>query len=114
MIPKSNNIVLFPRSYRDIPLQSIEQIIDHVAENRKEHITYLVDDIAEYVFQRADLEGFHVTAREYTKSSGLFIEAMRAMLYRSAELEHPLHKITEDIITIDDEPEEEDSQSPDI
>lgn len=108
MTAKANNIVVFPKARTRNPLQSMEEIIDHITENRREHITYLVDDISEYVIQRAELEGFRVTDQDHTKSTMLFIEAMRAMLYSTARLEHPLHKITDDIIVVESENKEED------
>ena len=108
MTAKANNVVVFPKAGSRNPLQSMEEIIDHITENRREHITYLVDDISEYVIQRAELEGFRVTDEDHTKSTMLFIEAMRAMLYSTARLEHPLHKITDDIIVVESENKEED------
>jgi len=38
----------------------------------------------------------------------LFIESMRAMLYSTARLDHPLHKITDDIIVVESDDREED------
>jgi nitrate reductase assembly molybdenum cofactor insertion protein NarJ len=108
MTAKANNIVVFPKARSRNPLQSMEEIIDHITENRREHISYLVDDISEYVIQRAELEGFHVTAEAHTKSTMLFIESMRAMLYSTARLDHPLHKITDDIIVVESDDREED------
>lgn len=108
MTTKANNIVVFPKAHRTSALQSMDQILDHVAENRREHIAYLVDDISEYVFQRAELEGFHITHEDYIKSTALFIESMRAMLYSSARLDHPLHKITDEVISFNTDEKEED------
>lgn len=107
MISQTNNVVVFPKARSRNPLQSMDEILDHISENRKEHIQYLVEDISDYVIQRAEVEGFHVTAEEHTKSTMLFIESMRAMLYSSARLNHPLHKITEDVIVVTNEEKEE-------
>jgi hypothetical protein len=108
MTIKANNIVIFPKERRDHPLQSLEEIMAHIDESRVEHISYLVEDISEYVIQRAEMEGFRVTDPDYTKSTMLFIESMRAMLYSTVKLNHPLHKITPEIIVINDENKEED------
>jgi hypothetical protein len=86
----------------------MEEIIDLIAENRREHITYLVDDISDYVIQRAELEGFRVTEEDCAKSTMLFIESLRAMLYSTAKLDHPLHKITNDVIVLENEGREAD------
>ena len=90
---------MFPKPSKLSPLQSLEEIIEHINDNRREHIVYLVEDISEYVFQRATLEGFHITDEDHIKSSMLFIESLRALLYKTADLDHPLHKIAEEVIT---------------
>lgn len=108
MMERKDNVVLFPKARNGGSLQSLEEIIEHISDNRKEHISFLVDDIAEYVFQRAEMEGFHVMDEDYIKPTMLFVESLRAMLYKTARLEHPLHKITEDVITISNEETEED------
>lgn len=108
MTAKANNIVVFPKSRSRNPLQSMEEILDHIAENRREHISYLIEDISHYVIQRAELEGYGVTEEEHSKSTLLFIESMRAMLYSTARLSHPLHKIAIDVIVANDEEKEED------
>jgi hypothetical protein len=108
MNPETNNVVVFPTAYTGRPLQSIEEIHDRIVSNRKEHISYLVDDMCEYVFQRAEIEGFHVSLEENMKASMLFIESLRAMLYRSALIDHPLHKIAEEAIVYSIEDKEED------
>jgi RNase adaptor protein for sRNA GlmZ degradation len=107
MTAETNNVVIFPDIRRRNILQSLEEVISHVEENRKEHIQYLVDDISDYVLQRAEVEGFHVTSEEHAKSTLLFIESMRAMLYSSARIKHPLHKITEQVILANSEKEED-------
>lgn len=108
MTAKANNVVVFPKARSRNPLQSMEEILDHIAENRRDHITYLIEDISDYAIQRAELEGFRVTDEEHSKSTLLFIESMRAMLYSTARLNHPLHKITDEIIVVTDENKEED------
>ena len=99
MNPSTNNVVHFPKPHRDRPAQSMSEVINRVEESRKEHISYLVDDITEYVFQRSTMEGFDVVDEAHIKHALLFIESMRALLYRSANLDHPLHKIADDHIT---------------
>lgn len=106
MISQSNNVVLFPKDYKDGPLQSLEEIKGRIAENRMEHISYLVEDITEYVFQRAELEGFHISSDECINSTMLFIESLKAALYRAALLEHPLHKLADDVMVVDTAVEE--------
>lgn len=107
MTSQTNNVVVFPKTNSRNPLQSIDEIHDHIAKNREEHITYLIEDISDYVIQRAELEGFRVSSNEHTKSTMLFIESMRAMFYKTARLNHPLHKITDEVITIENEEEKE-------
>lgn len=108
MTTQTNNVVIFPDIRRRSVLQSLEEIVSHVKENRKEHIQYLIDDISDYVIQRAEVEGFHVTNEEHVKSTMLFIESMRAMLYSSVSIEHPLHKITDSVTFTYSEDTEED------
>ncbi len=107
MTAKANNVVVFPKARRHHQLQSMDEIFEHIAENRREHISYLIDEISEFVIQRAEMEGFRVADPEHSKSTLLFIESMRAMLHSAARLNHPLHKITDDIIVVDDSEEKE-------
>ena len=99
MNPISNNVVAFPKPHRDRPAQSMSEVINRVEESRKEHISYLVDDMVEYVFQRSTMEGFDVADEEHIQHALLFIESLRALLYCSANLYHPLHNIAKDNIT---------------
>lgn len=107
MTTKANNVVMFPKARNRNPLQTMDEILDHIAENRKEHISYLIEDISDYVIQRAELEGYRVMEDDHQKSTLLFIESMRAMLYSTARLSHPLHKIANEVIVADIEDKEE-------
>lgn len=99
----TDNIIIFPKPIQNQQLQSLPEILGRVEENRKEHINYIVEDLASFIFQRAHEEGFDLEQDDLHKDCMLVVESMRAMLCKSIRINHPLQKITESLISIDSE-----------
>jgi len=90
-----NNVVLFPRQKKDSPPNTIEELYENVAGTRKEHIEYLLDDVLSFVFQRCYEEGFDLGQEECLKTTALIVDTMRAGLYSTVGIPHPLHASAE-------------------
>jgi hypothetical protein len=101
------NVVAFPKAHKDAPAQSLEEVIERVSENRKEHINHIVDDLGDFFVSRAYEEGFPIDAEDCLKDVILVIEAMRSAMYKSIGLEHPMQFVVDNVISLgesDDEP----------
>lgn len=99
----TDNIIIFPKPKQNQQLQSLPEILGRVEENRKEHISYIVDDLASFIFQRAHEEGFDLEQDDLHKDCTLVVESIRSMLCKAIRIDHPLQKITESLISIDSE-----------
>ncbi|NBX48919.1 hypothetical protein EBT25_03080 [bacterium] len=99
----TDNVIIFPKQIEKQQLQSLDEILERVEENRREHINYILDELAAFVFQRAHEEGFDMEQDDLYKDSILVVESIRSMLCKSVSIPHPLQKITEELISIEDE-----------
>jgi len=92
-----NNVIVFPRSKKGAPANSIDEILENVEQARREQVEMLIDDTLSFVFSRCYAEGFNLTDDKCIKTTGLVIEALRASLYKTSGLPHTLHDIAEQI-----------------
>lgn len=88
-----SNVILFPKAKKGSPPITMEQLYENVEETRKEHIEYLIDDTLSFVFERCREEGFDLSGEHCLKTTTMLIEAFRAGLYKSVDIDHPLHAI---------------------
>lgn len=100
-----NNIVAFPKSKKEIPPQSLEELFAKVEETKREHVDYLVDDVFSGLFPYLYMEGFDLTRDGCEKTTTLFTESFKAALLKSVMIDHPLHEVAEDLC--EDESEED-------
>ena len=89
----TDNVILFPKTKRDTPPQSIEEIHEKREQVKKEHIEMVLDDIMSNVFYHTSEEGFQLSEEECIKETSLVIEALRAAMYKAVDLNHPLHDL---------------------
>jgi hypothetical protein len=99
----TDNIVMFPKAKRDSPLQTREEIEAKVSEARKEHIEYIIDETLSFVFSRCYEEGFNLNNDNCFKTTGMLVESMRAALFRSVNMSHPLHNVAEELFVSDED-----------
>lgn len=98
------NVVAFPKAHKDAPPQSLEEVIERVSENRKEHINHIVDDLGNFFVSRVYEEGFPIDSEECFKDVILVIEAMRSAMFKSIGLDHPMQDMVENVISLGEEP----------
>lgn len=96
-----SNVVLFPKQKKDTPPQTIEQLYENVEGTRREHIEFIIDDVLSSVFQHCYEEGFDLGQDDCLKTTGLVVESLRAGLYNTIGMEHPLHKVADTLFVED-------------
>lgn len=90
-----SNVVQFPVERLNVPPQSIEEMQDSISIMRKEHVDNLMDMMIPSVLMLFETNGMDVETEAYVKDSALVIEAIKALMYKYYNLEHPLNFIAE-------------------
>ena len=70
---------------------------------RKEHIEFIVDDVMTFAFARAIDEGFNLGDENCCKNTALVVESLRAALYKTVGIGHPLHNAADSIFVSEQE-----------
>jgi hypothetical protein len=96
-----SNVVVFPRSKQGAPANSIDEILENMEVVRKEQVEMLIDETLSYVFSRCYQEGYDLSADDCVKPTAMVVESLRAALYKTVGMSHPLHD-TADKIFVDD------------
>jgi hypothetical protein len=100
----SNNIVIFPLfNTRTAPPHTFEEMMEVVSSSRKEHIEYLIDETLSFVFSRCAEDGFDLGQDKCSKTTAMLIESLRAALFNTVGLEHPLHKVADTMFQVIDD-----------
>lgn len=99
-----SNVIVFPKFKKDSPPQSMEELIEKVEETRKEQIEFVLDESIRNIFEFSYMNGFDMSDEEYTKNVGLFSEALKSALYKTAGLHHPFQQLAEEICQDIEEP----------
>lgn len=100
----SNNIVIFPLfNTRTAPPHTFEEMMQVVSSSRKEHIEYLIDETLSFVFSRVSEDGFDLGQDKCSKTTAMLIESLRAALFNTVGLDHPLHRVADTMFQIIDE-----------
>lgn len=95
------NVIAFPKGKRDAPPQSIEELQAKVNETRIEHIDYIVEETMSFIFSRCYDEGFDLAHEDCLKTTSLVVESLKAALYNTVGIEHPLHPLAENLFVLD-------------
>lgn len=99
----TDNVVMFPKAKKDTPLHTREEVEAKVVAARKDHVEYVIDETLSFVFSRCYEEGFNLNNDDCFKTTGMLVEAMRAALYRTVNIDHPLHKVAEELFVSDED-----------
>jgi hypothetical protein len=98
-----SNVVLFPKSKRLHPPQSMDEVIESVIATRKEHVEIFLENVLPFVFSNATDYGFDLSKEECAKPAALFIEALKAALYGTCDIDHPLQDFANNSFSFVDE-----------
>lgn len=91
------NVVVFPKAKRGSPANSIDEILELVEIARREQIEMLIDETMSMIFCRCYQDSFNLTDDAYIKSTAMVVESLRAALYRTSGLHHPLHEVADEM-----------------
>lgn len=86
-----NNIILFPQD-RIVRPQTVAQFEDGLLQAKLDYIEYLVKKHSYTLFVRLNLDGVEIKNAQDIGDYVFVTEAIRAALYRTHGLEHPLHE----------------------
>ena len=99
-----SNIIAFPKSKRNHPPQSMDEVIESVISSRKEHIEIFLENILPMIFTNAADFGLDLSKEECTKSTALFMESFKSALYDTCGIDHVLQEFAEQSFSfMDDE-----------
>ncbi len=98
-----NNVILFPRTKKGAPANSIDEILENVEQARREQVELLIDDTLSFVFSRCYAEGFDLTDDRCIKTTALVVESLRASLYKTSGLPHTLHSVADQMFVNEEE-----------
>jgi hypothetical protein len=95
------NVIVFPKTKKDSPPMSLEEVLNGVETAKRLHIEIMMDEIVgDIIHVLRDNGGFDLTTEDSMKSTAFFIESFRAAIYKSAGLYHIMHEMADEI-TID-------------
>jgi hypothetical protein len=96
------NVILFPKSKLKTPPQtvdefneSLEAINTEIVTLRKDYIEELIDDTMQDIFANFASEGFDLCDESCIRTTSMLIETLRAAVYKSVNIDHPLHAVAE-------------------
>ena len=102
----TDNVVLFPKSKRETPPQSIEEIIDGVQKMREMRVEEILYSMTSLVLSQLIDSGVNIEDTECNKSIALLFESIKALIYKSFSLPHPLHEFSNQAFLIKEWDEE--------
>jgi hypothetical protein len=97
------NVIAFPKNKKGTPPQSLAEAKQNVAEAQ----TMMAIDIAYESIARALVDvcnaGFDPFARTTSANDIMFcVEAVKALILRTVDVEHPFHDIADEVVEIED------------
>lgn len=110
---ETDNIVLFPKSRIVHPErtalhstetpESLKEIKDAVFLVKLEKINQIMDVVIPLISQGMSVYGINMSGgnENSMKSCALMVDSIRSFLYRHFGLDHPMHKLADDIIGIE-------------
>ena len=93
---QSNNVVMFPKGCVSrktyVPDKKTE-------DNAKEsYVNHIIDHYAQMLLKNFSLHGIDVSTKDFDKQFALAIECLRASVYKSYGIQHPLHEPMSELI----------------
>lgn len=97
MISTSNGIHVFPIE-RIVRRQLRPDNENYYGETTKERVNRIVDDNATILAMQLQFRGIDIHSEEFENNFALSIEFLRATLYKSYDIKHPLHTAMTELI----------------
>lgn len=95
MSNSSNVILSFPQERVIRPPQSSynekERDREQTARRQKMHINNILEENASFLISRLGMSGINISSVEFQRNYALTIEFLRAAIYKTFDIDHPLH-----------------------
>lgn len=95
-----DNIVIFPKSKKNSPPQTVEEILENVEKIRVEHSDLVLDELIPQIYTYFLDLGIDVMKHSCTKENVMLMEAIRSLIYKHNNLDHPLQTLADTIFTV--------------
>lgn len=96
-----SNVIPFPKNTDRSIITNKEQMAAAVRTMRTSFVEMLTDDIGQTIMWRAHIEGFDLGADKCAKSFGLSLEAIKAALLKSIDIDHFLHEFADSCVVME-------------
>jgi hypothetical protein len=105
----SKKIIKFPEMKGEAGFPaSIQESIDHLESVRKSYCDEISADVFDSALTVVHNYGLRIKSDDIFIKDAVFLEeAIKAFVYRFKRLDHPMHEVIDNIITISDEMEKE-------
>lgn len=91
-----SNVISFPRGKREAPPQSLEELYGKIEATKMEHVENILDEMIPWTLRAFQEEGFDMFNDESEGNINFMVEAIRAALYKSVKIEHPMQASIEE------------------
>lgn len=101
------NILFFPENkiVRGRPINK-EQFNEEIIEHKIKYVDYILSKNMSSLFTKLGLEGINTETEQFYKDYSFTVETLRAALYRTMEMEHPIQDFVDENFQIQEETEE--------
>jgi hypothetical protein len=108
----NNNLIQFPRSaiHRE-NMVSLSKNKESVEATQRELLTQMIDFHAHHLLQIFALDGIDVESEDFDKYFALAIECLRASVFNTLDLDHPLLPFLKDMVDHVDKMKEEEEKT---
>lgn len=95
----NDNVVQFPKEYNGPEVSSAEEVEKNTKLMKHYHIQETISVLAPMIFNQLEIAGFVLEDEneEDIKHGALIVEALRSIMCRCYDLEHPFQKISEQV-----------------
>lgn len=91
-IKKEGTVITFPKSKKDCPPQTLEEIQNNVQKVRLEHINIVTDEIATDIMNILMENNVDITENKYMRLNAFMVELCKAFLCKSLDINHVFHE----------------------
>ena len=95
-----DNVVIFPKSKKNSPPQTVEEILENVEKIRVEHSDMVLDELIPQIYTYFLDLGIDVMKHTCTKENIMLMESIRSLIYKHNNLEHPLQTLSDTIFNV--------------
>lgn len=94
MTDNSNNVVKFPEN-RVIRPTNIPNFNEDVEEHKIKYIDVILSRHMQALYNKLSFEGINTENEQFYKDYSFVVESLRAALYRSVGITHPIHQFVD-------------------